>query len=212
MDSPSEKAPIRVLVVDGHDASRIGLTLLLRRATGIGACVAAVGDEQALALAAAQRPDVAVVDVSQRGPFVAAIAAGLRAASPGIRLVLSSHCAESAEAAMRAAGADAFLPAGTRAAESVEAVLAVCRREPAVPAPIASAGSAASPHSPAELTEREREVLGWLVDGLTNREIAAEIHLSSHAVKKHASAIFRKLGVRNRTEASRVARDLLLAR
>jgi DNA-binding NarL/FixJ family response regulator len=207
MDSHEEKVPIRVLVVDGHDASRIGLTLLMRRAAGVGSCVAAASDEQALALAGAQRPDVAVVEVSQRGPLIASIAAGLRAASPGMRLVLSSHCAASAEAAMRAAGADAFLPAGARAADAVETVLAVCRGGAAPAQP-----GLAVPASPAALTGREREVLGWLVNGLTNREIAAEIHLSQHAVKKHASAIFRKLGVRNRTEASRVARDLLLAR
>ncbi|MGV1049978.1 MAG: response regulator transcription factor, partial [Solirubrobacterales bacterium] len=81
-------------------------------------------------------------------------------------------------------------------------VLVVARRLP----------GAAAPAPPAALTAREREVLGWLVDGFTNREIAAEIHLSQHAVKKHASAIFRKLGVRNRTEAARVARGLLVAR
>jgi DNA-binding NarL/FixJ family response regulator len=47
-----------------------------------------------------------------------------------------------------------------------------------------------------------------LASGVTNREIAAELHLSTEAIKKHASAIYRKLGVRNRTEASRRARAL----
>jgi DNA-binding NarL/FixJ family response regulator len=199
----AERRPIKVLLVDGHDASRVGLTLLLRRVEGIDACFAAASDEQALALAGAQRPDVALVDVSQRGPFTATIAAGLRAASPGVRIVLTSHCAGSAEAAVRAAAADAFLPAGARAAEAAATVLAVAGRRPSL------SPDAVSTRPPAELTEREREVLRWLAGGLTNREIAAQIHLSPHAVKKHASAIFRKLGVRNRTEATRLAHVLL---
>ncbi|MGV1050156.1 MAG: response regulator, partial [Solirubrobacterales bacterium] len=103
MESHVEKAPpLRVLVVDDHDASRIGLTLLLRRAAGIGSCAAAASDEQALALAAAQRPDVAVVEVSQRGPLTAVIANALRAASPGMAIVLTSHCASVGGAARAA--------------------------------------------------------------------------------------------------------------
>jgi DNA-binding NarL/FixJ family response regulator len=55
----------------------------------------------------------------------------------------------------------------------------------------------------AGLTQREAQVLRLLARGATNHEIAAELHLSPDAIKKYASAVYRKLGVRNRTEAAR---------
>jgi two-component system response regulator DesR len=51
------------------------------------------------------------------------------------------------------------------------------------------------------LTAREREVLGLIADGSTNREIAAQLHLSPHTVKEHTSTLYRKLKVKNRAEA-----------
>jgi DNA-binding NarL/FixJ family response regulator len=105
-----------------------------------------------------------------RDPAVGAMAATLRRAVPGVRLVVTSR-------------------------ERI-AILA----EPA-----------AAPQSDAlVLSPREREVLPLLAAGLTNREIGAEIHLSADAIKKHVSAILRKLGARNRTEAARLAAALTL--
>ena len=60
------------------------------------------------------------------------------------------------------------------------------------------------------LSEREQEVLELIAHGATNRETAATLHLSPHTVKDHTRAIYRKLGVRNRAEAVRRARDLQL--
>jgi len=62
----------------------------------------------------------------------------------------------------------------------------------------------------AALSEREQEVLALIADGSTNKEIAARLHLSPHTIKEHTSAIYRKLGVRNRAEATRQAQRLKL--
>lgn len=59
-----------------------------------------------------------------------------------------------------------------------------------------------------ELTEREFEVLLKIVQGLSNKEIAKELFITHHTVKAHISAIFKKLGVGNRTEAAMKARDI----
>ena len=61
------------------------------------------------------------------------------------------------------------------------------------------------------LTERQREVLALMSTGATNREIAAVMHVGPETVKKHAEAVYRKLGVRNRTEAAQRAAELLSA-
>jgi len=58
------------------------------------------------------------------------------------------------------------------------------------------------------LSEREREVLGLMAAGSTNPEIAAALHLSPHTIKEHTSALYRKLEVRNRTEAVQKAQRL----
>ena len=62
-----------------------------------------------------------------------------------------------------------------------------------------------------ELSEREREVLSLLCTGATNREIAAAMEVGIETVKKHAGALYRKLGVRNRTEAVQRASHFLAA-
>jgi len=59
------------------------------------------------------------------------------------------------------------------------------------------------------LTERERELLTLISTGATNKEIARRLHLGPDSVKKNASSLYRKLGVRNRTEAALRAADLL---
>lgn len=173
---------------------------MLGRAPGVAKCLAAAMDEDATALARKYAPAVAVIDVSERGPFTGSLAAALRNAAPGIRLVLTSRCAVSASAAVRAAHASAFIPAGSSGPATVEAVLAAARSDE-IPKTQPARASA--------LSDREREVLALLVSGATNREIAAEMHLSAEAVKKHASGIYRKLGVRNRTEASQRAPEAL---
>jgi ATP/maltotriose-dependent transcriptional regulator MalT len=60
---------------------------------------------------------------------------------------------------------------------------------------------AAGANSPGGLSAREREVLALMATGATNAEIAAELFLSPHTVKEHASTLYRKLAVRNRAEA-----------
>jgi LuxR family maltose regulon positive regulatory protein len=85
--------------------------------------------------------------------------------------------------------------------DSVATLLAACGAGLAIPA--TSAGMPLEP-----LSEREREVLGLLAAGLTNREIATALFISPETVKKHTGSIYSKVGVGNRTEAVARARDL----
>lgn len=62
-----------------------------------------------------------------------------------------------------------------------------------------------------ELTEREREVVKYLEDGLTNKEIAAILNVTHHTIKAHISAVLRKLGCKNRTDAALYIQKLNLS-
>lgn len=61
-----------------------------------------------------------------------------------------------------------------------------------------------------DLTEREQEVLQYVMQGLTNKEIADILMITHHTVKAHVAAILRKLGVRNRLDAAMLAKDKIL--
>jgi two-component system response regulator DesR len=200
MGTAAKTPALQVLVVDDNEAGRLGVAAVLWRAPGIGRCLAAAGSEAAL-LAARHRPDVAVLDAAVRSSSPPVLAAALREAAPGLRLVLSSRCGAVAPELIAACGAVAALPPDASAEAAATAVLAAA----STPSPAAASVPHPGGTLDGQLSAREREVLGWLARGMTNREIAAQIHLSPDAVKKHASAIFRKLGVRNRTEAARLA-------
>lgn len=196
---------VSALVVDAHEPTRLGLALLLRRQRWVGACWLAADSGEALTLARHHHPDVAILDVSDTGPLAGAVTARLRAAHPGIEILLSSRCRTSLGAPPASVGATGFLPAGTDSETILVAVRAALISGEAVvqaPAPTQS-------DDPAALSEREREILALLSTGATNREIAARLHLGPDSVKKAATALYRKLGVRNRTEAAQRAGTFL---
>lgn len=185
---------VDVLVLDGHEASRVGLGLLLGRAPWVGARLLAADREQAVGLVARRRPDVAVVDVSDAGPFVASLVGALRAPHPALRVLLVARCAAVSPVPLGGVRARR-LPPGASSREVLAAVLEVARESGRPPRD-------EPPKGP--LTARERQILALLATGATNREIAAQLHVGPDSVKKHASSIYRKLGVRNRTEATQL--------
>lgn len=205
-----DRDPAVVLVVDGHEPSRIGLGVLVQRESWVERCVVAGTVERAVLLARRHRPEVAVLDISQLGPFAGSAVAALREARPGLQVVLTAHGASTNVPNARALGATTFLPAGTPVAGILDAIRGALIDEPVelsvVPSPN---GAAAGGLEPQSLSQRERDVLALLVTGATNREIAAELFLGPDTVKKHASSLYRKLGVRNRTEATQQASRVL---
>jgi DNA-binding NarL/FixJ family response regulator len=197
---------VRALVVDSHAPSRIGLAALLEEQPWIERCLLAADSTESVALARRHRPDVAILDISQTGPFAGSITAALRAAHPGVQILLTSRCRTSPGAPPAALGAVGFLPAGVSPEDVIDGVrTAILGGEPLdFSAPPAPAGGP-------DLTDREREILFLLGTGKTNREIAERLHLGPDSVKKSATALYRKLGVRNRTEAAQRAATLLAA-
>jgi DNA-binding NarL/FixJ family response regulator len=204
-----ERSPerLRVLVVDDHDVVHWGFRLMLSQQPWVERCVSALSGEEALGLAGRYRPHVALVDLFIGDESGAEVCERLRAAEPGTRVLLFSGAGEISPRAARAAGASGFASKDWPARRIASAVRMVgmggtvfdARREE----PTARAMG---------LSERERDVLVLMADGKTNPEIGEALHLSRHTVKEHSSAVYRKLGVRNRTEAVQRAQRLGLVR
>ncbi len=184
---------LRVLVVDDHDVVHWGFRMLLGEQPWVERCLAARTGAEALALSRSFEPHVALVDLFLAGESGAELCASIRTASPGTRVLLISGAGRMSPAAARAAGASGFVSKDWEAAEIAAAVrmvglgMTMFAPKAEQPAPL--------------LSEREREVLDHIAAGSTNREIAERLYLSPHTVKEHTSALYRKLGARNRAEA-----------
>jgi DNA-binding NarL/FixJ family response regulator len=191
---------LRVLVVDDHDVVQWGIRLMLTQQPWVERCLSAATGVEAVGLASRYRPHVALVDLFIGEESGAEICEQLRAAESSTRVLLFSGAGAIAPHAARAAGASGFAYKDWPASKISEAVRLVGlggtvfeRQE--------SSGALG-------LSDRERAVLELMAAGATNPEIARALHLSKHTVKEHTSAVYRKLGVRNRTEAVQRAERL----
>jgi DNA-binding NarL/FixJ family response regulator len=191
---------LRVLVVDDHDVVQWGFRLLLERQPWVERCLAARSGEEALSVAAAAKPDVALIDLFLGSQSGAEICEEVRNLSPRTKILLISGAGSISPAAARAAGASGFVSKDWGAPDVVKAVRMVGLGMD-VFAPVGEAGRA-------PLSDREREVVSLIAGGSTNREIAERLFLSPHTIKEYTSGIYRKLGVRNRAEAVKRAQRL----
>jgi DNA-binding NarL/FixJ family response regulator len=200
-DAPTRSPErLRVLVVDDHAVVHWGFRLMLTQQSWVERCLTASNGDEAVELAKRYRPHVAVVDLFIGEESGAQVCERLRATDPGVRVLLCSGAGEISASAARAAGASGFAYKDWPAAKIAGAV----RR-------VGLGGSVFERQDRAGvlgLSEREREVLGLMAAGSTNPEIAAALHLSPHTIKEHTSALYRKLEVRNRTEAVQKAQRL----
>ena len=196
------RRPIRVLIVDDHDVVHWGLRIMLERQPWIQRSFSAHTGSEAVAQTTQRNIDLALVDLfvgAESGPE---ICERLHEVRPGMRLLLISGAGQISPRAAAACGASGFISKDSRGTEIVHAVGMV-----ALGRSVFQAG-AAEPPAAAQLSERERQVLSRVAKGATNREIAAELHLSPYTVKEYASTLYRKLDVRNRLEAVQRAEKL----
>jgi DNA-binding NarL/FixJ family response regulator len=191
---------LRVLVVDDHDVVQWGIRTMLSQQPWVERCLTASRGAEALDLARRYRPHVAVVDLFIGEESGAQICERLRAAEPMTRVLLFSGAGAISPHAARAAGASGFAYKDWPAAKIAGAVRLVGLGKTVFERQDRSGALG--------LSERERAVLELMAAGSTNPEIAEALHLSKHTVKEHTSAVYRKLGVRNRAEAVQRAERL----
>ncbi|MBS1860688.1 MAG: response regulator transcription factor [Actinobacteria bacterium] len=194
----AEGRGLRVLVVDDHDVVQWGFRLLLERQSWVERCLAASSGAEAVQVCRKVQPEVALVDMLLGSESGAEVCEEIHKVSPRTRVLLISGAGIISPNVARAAGAAGFISKDWSAVDVVRAVRRVSQgHEVFAEAPLDS-----------PLSEREQEVLSLIATGSTNKEIAGRLHLSPHTVKEHTSAIYRKLGVRNRAEATRQAQRL----
>ncbi|MCC7362119.1 MAG: response regulator transcription factor [Anaerolineales bacterium] len=207
--------PIRVLIADDHPVFRFGLKALLGAAPDLEVTGEAADGEQAVALAANLQPDVVVMDLNMPGLSGLEATRQILQTSPHIGiLVVTMFDDDSVFAAMQA-GARGYLLKGTEPEATVRAIRTVAHGEaifsPTVAQRVMDYFAHHQPNWPPqifpELTERERELLGLLAQGLTNAAIAERLTLSPKTVRNHVSNIFSKLQVADRAQAIIRARE-----
>jgi len=196
---------IRVLLADDHAVVRSGLTQLLATVEDVEVVGAAADGAEAVDLALTQRPDVTLMDLSM--PVMDGIEAirRVRGSDPDARIVVLTSFSDR-ERILDAldAGAIGYLLKDAEPDELIRGVRAAAAGEaPLAPKAASAVLTARADQRPvAELTPREREVLGLLARGKANKQIARELGISEKTVKAHLTRVFEAIGVSDRTAAA----------
>jgi len=205
----SPSAPIRVMLVDDHTMVRRGLATFLKVFDDLELAGEAANGEDAIQLCAQIRPDVVLMDMVMPDMDGVTATHAIRQQFPEVQVIAltSFKDRELVQDALQA-GAIGYLLKDVSADELAQAIRAAHAGRATLSSEAAQAlvQAAAQPPTPGhDLTERERDVLALLVEGLNNRQIADNLVVSPSTIKSHVSHILAKLGVASRTEAAALA-------
>jgi two-component system, NarL family, nitrate/nitrite response regulator NarL len=208
---------IRVAIADTHPVVREGLHRLLQAEPGFQVVGEAENGDEAVKLVTAKRPDVLMIDARIAGMTGMAVLRELAKTATDCRVVVLNASLDRTQVleALRL-GARGLVTKHTTVALMLKCIRTVMAgqywigRESVSDLigclmPRRSGAEAARLPEKSELTRRELQIIGAVVAGYTNKDIAARLSLSEHTVKHHLSSIFDKLGVTNRLEVALLA-------
>jgi DNA-binding NarL/FixJ family response regulator len=216
----AEVSVVRVVLVDDDPLVRAGLRMILGGAADLQVVAEAGDGQEAVDVVLREAPDVVLMDI--RMPRMDGLTAARRLHDRGTSariIVLTTFDTDETVLTALGQGAAGFLLKDTPPADLVDAVRRVAAGQPIL-SPSVTAQLIASVTRPrddsrertargllARLTDREREVALAVSDGLTNAEIAQQLHLGVATVKTHVAALFSKLEVTNRVQIARCVHD-----
>ncbi|KPI30574.1 response regulator [Streptomyces sp. NPDC054950] len=210
---PGPDEPIQVFLLDDHEVVRRGVRDLLNDEADIDVVGEAGTAEQALVRVPALRPQVAVLDVRLPDGDGVTVCRELRSRMPELAcLMLTSFDDEEALLDSIMAGASGYVLKQIKGSDLVSAVRTVAAGQSLLD-PSATArlmarlrqGPEPEPDALPGLTDREREILALIGEGLTNRQIGQRLYLAEKTVKNHISRLLAKLGVERRIQAAVIA-------
>lgn len=199
--------PVRVLLADDHPLIRAGIRTALNAAQGIELVAEASNGDEAYTLACTHRPDVLLLDLNMPGLSPLELVSRLRQEVPTLHVVvLTAFDDDVYVRSLLNAGVKGYILKDEALEAVVQAIQSVAVGGTWFSETIAKrlfSQSNGEPFaSPAVLSEREKEVMRYLLRGMSNQEIANEMALAEQTVRNYVSRIYNKLGVRSRTEAA----------
>lgn len=202
---------IRILIADDHPLFRDGVAHSLAGEPDLAIVGQANSGEEAFTLTNDLLPDILLLDITMPGQGGIAAARRISAAYPVVRIIMLT-VSEDEDNLMNAlkAGARGYILKGVSARELATAVRAVAGGEVYISPALASSILIEMTHTQQpdplnDLTEREREILRLVGEGLTNREIGERLHLAEKTIKHYMTNVLQKLHVRSRVEAALLA-------
>ncbi len=196
---------ITVVIADDHPVVREGLVAIFKSQKDIKVVAEATNGEEALELCSHHLPDVLLLDLrmpEKDGLQVITELTARRLSRPRVIVMTTYESEEDIRRALKA-GAKGYLVKGTAPQQIRESVRRVAAGESLLPANIAAKLAESMAHP--ELSERERQVLQYMANGRSNKEIGQILYISENTVKAHVKSILTKLDAMGRTEAIAIA-------
>lgn len=197
---------VRVLIVDDHALIREGLRKLLELEEDIQVIGEAGDGQGAINVARKHQPDVIIMDINMPGTDGILATKVIKKEMPGINIIALTVHEDDQVVEMVRAGVSAYILKDVAGQELITTIRKVVEGNvfihPRVASRVVKELSADRRRMETKLTKREKDILDFLVKGHSNKEMADAMYISEKTVKNHLTNIFRKLSVKDRTQAA----------